>query len=123
MIDVSKKVFFKLCKYDIEVHNLGHFVHYYIRSRKTKKRIKVVDFKSQKCIDFLRSIECLREIKFHITEEVGGFMTRKSFRIFLGPLSFPLDDDVMSSVSIDPSFLLKDINILERDDMISLLIR
>ncbi len=67
-----------LSNYRIDSHRFGHFLHYYMRSK--KHRIEAVDYQSKKCLDFFIKSNFLLEKRFYFTEECGGSMKRTIFR-------------------------------------------
>lgn len=123
MINGTSCLISKLCKYDIEINNLGHFAYYYVRCRKTRKRIKIDNYQSQRFIDLLRKSSYITEFKSKTTEEVGGTMIRKVYRISVSSTDYVLNDSFMKKLSMSPYYLLSDINPLERDNKISLVIK
>ena len=69
----------KLCQYDIELHRLGHFKHYYLRFKKS--RIEIKDYKFSHFIDYLVNLKCLVSVKEKTTQEVGGVMIRRIYKL------------------------------------------
>ncbi len=112
---------YKLLNYEIESHKLGHFVHYYIRSKKF--RLEIDDHNSKKCIYTLIQLKYLTEKRSYTTEEVGGSMIRSKYRWDHKLISELSSSEFLSYFDLKLSYLESTLCVLDRNDKIDSLLK
>lgn len=111
----------KLCQYDIEIHILGHFKHYYLRSKKS--RVEVQDYRSKHFIDYLVNVKCLVSIREKRTQEVGGIMIRKIYKLSNIKDNLSYIDSYFLYIRSCSDYVLSHFYQLEREDKLKYLLK